>query len=465
MHILKAIKIRLGSVLLFCLVLRIIFFWIMQPWRIAVEKEIILKGDANGYHKLAKTIINHHRFAYDVKSESEVLRTPGYPLFVSLIYVLFGIRPWVVLLFQILFDTSICFIFFSIIQRLLDTKIALISSLLYSLDPLFTLYSCMLISDIFFVFFIVLGFYFFIRGIINKGSKSSLIFFGFTGFFLGFATLIRPISLYLPFLYVVFLLIHYRYKIKPTVQYAITILFFFILTLIPWIYRNYTNFNNFSISTSFSYNLLILVVTPIEMKYRNEKAPVVQKELLNEADNMIISCGKNPKELTPFQRANYWHRLALKYITKKPFEFIQLYLKGIIRTFFNINTEGYSHLHGLSRYDLDNRMHSSFSDMFHEFSLKKCFISIFIVLPALLYFFYLLITYLLFIVGFFTILSQRSELPKSLLFFALCIAAYFIIISGAAGLVRFKLPSIPFYLIFSGIGANKILNRKVIMKK
>jgi len=63
---------------------------------------------------------------------------------------------------------------------------------------------------------------------------------------------------------------------------------------------------------------------------------------------------------------------------------------------------------------------------------------------------FLLITYVSALVGLFV--AARQSALRPFVIFLLALLGYFVLITGVAGLARFKMPAIPLYLALSGIG-------------
>ncbi len=126
----------------FALLLRIGFFIGVQPWDEQVSQETILVGDSDGYHNMALSIINSGSFSYHkympfekIKGDVSAERTPGYPLFVSFVYFLFGVRPWLVILFQLLVNVGSLILIYVLAKKVFEKKIAIIAALLYAIEP------------------------------------------------------------------------------------------------------------------------------------------------------------------------------------------------------------------------------------------------------------------------------------------------------------------------------------------
>jgi 4-amino-4-deoxy-L-arabinose transferase-like glycosyltransferase len=434
--------------LLVCVGLRIILFGISRPWTPGIETQRVLQDDAAGYHRLATTLIESHRFAFSNTEKPDAMRTPLYPMFIAAIYSLFGYKPWIVILTQILIDTISCFLLLVSLSRLFSRRVALIASTLYALDPFLILYSSTtLLSDTLFVFFLVAAFWFLSLARHGEISKKTLLNCGLSSLFLGLATLTRPISQFIIACFVVFFSVAYWKRPRIAITYALLSLLIFGLTLFPWVFRNYSTFGHFSLSTSDSYNLLILDVAPMEMGRRHEDSAAVRKSLLAEADKMMEADGLHSQDINEFQRAHYWRKLAVRYISNAPIAFGRSYLLGVFHTFCNLGTRDYAETLRLPAVDFDIKAYTNILDLAKAALEKKGAVGLLIggaIAP------YLLITYLGAIIGLLT--SWRRQYDRPSLLLTVLLAVYFVLITGVAGLARFKLPSIPFYLAFTGIG-------------
>ena len=145
-----------AGIVLLCILLRLAFFISVRPWNNEVEHKLLEK-DALEYNVLAVNILNYHQFSYTENGPPNSFRTPGYPFYLAAVYFIFGQAPWVVLLTQIFIDTFSCIILYFLFLRIFNIKIALIASLFYALDPFLILHTSTLLSDILFVFLLILA--------------------------------------------------------------------------------------------------------------------------------------------------------------------------------------------------------------------------------------------------------------------------------------------------------------------
>lgn len=432
-----------------CFSLRLVLFVFFQPWSPKVEALYVLRSDAIGYHQLATELLENHGFTAVNTGEPEALRTPVYPMFIATVYSLFGYKPWVVMLFQIFLDTATCLLLLISFSHLFDKRMAIIAATFYAFEPFLILYSAtMLWSDTLFEFFLLLAFYFFSINHYNKFTQSTLINYGLVGLFLGFATLTRPIAQFIIVCFCAFLVfMNWKKRRKAALSCSLIIFIVWGLTLLPWLVRNYNTFGYFYLSTSDSYNMLILNVTPMEMVKRHEDTRTVEKDLLAEADALIEADGFTPLQLNAFQKAKYWRDLAIKYISSDPIAFTKHYFGGIFDMFFNLGTRSYFDVLGFPSVNFEIKAYTNIFDLVRAYVEKKGLAGIVIGSIIGLYF---IVTYIGAIVGLFVAWKRYTDWQSLLM--VLLLMLYFILITGTAGLVRFKLPAIPFYLAFTGAG-------------
>ena len=435
------------TIFLIALSARFLLFVIFQPWSPIIEREFILKSDMLGHHRLGITLLESHYFAYSNQDGPETLRMPLYPMFIAVIYSLFGYRPWVVIFFQIVFDSLASVILLFSLSHLFSRKVALAASIFYALDPFLILYSSTtLYSDALFVFLLVVAFWFISNAIVMMSKRGALLYWGLSSLFFGFATLVKPISQYILVFCFLYFLIAYRKHPRTAFIYSVSVAVLFGVVLFPWFFRNYINFGYFSLSSSGSYNLLVLDVAPMEMAKRHEDIQTVKTSLLAEADSLIQADGLDPQELNGFQKSVYWQSLAKTYITNDPTGFVKSYFLGVTHMFFNLDTKNFLEIFGLPVVPFEMKGYSNLVELIKAFIKIKGVAGLLIGSMILLYLF---ISYISATVG--LIVGWRLY-NKPVLLLTLALALYFVVLTGPAGLARFKMPSIPFYLAFAGIG-------------
>ena len=438
------------SILGLCLILRLLFLIAVQPWAYSVDEQLDFCRDSPLYHQLACTLLDHHRFAESEIAEPDPLRTPVYPVFVAGIYGVFGRIPWFISIFQILLDTLSCYLLFWTLNRLINHKVALIAAFFYAIDPYLILFTSALLTEILFVFFLVMTLSLFGWLLYHEGKRKLTLGYGLLGLIIGLATLIRPISLYLPIFLVGFLLVAYWKKLLIALKYSAALVIVFLCVISPWLIRNHALFGRASLTYIDSWDLLALNVGAMEAGKRHQNLLTTRFQLLAEADSLMVADGLRPEDLNLMEKADYWRQLAFRYILDDPIRFGIAHLRGTIFVFTNLGTSDFTHaLHQPAR---TVGAPLNFIDVVHKFFTRKSptEIAIAICLVPLL-----LVTYLGLALG---LIIAWHRFDKKFLALCLLIALYFVTIPGALGMVRFKLPALPFYLPFVGVGIAYLLD-------
>lgn len=441
-------------VLVMCLVTRLLLFVVSEPWDPLNTEQIILQFDAVGYHSLAVTLINHSQFALENDGEPEALRTPGYPLYISLFYAVFGEKPWVVLLSQAFLDVLSCMILFRLMEKMFGSDVALYAGLFYALDPHLILYSNHLLSETLFLLFCVIFFYFFWVALSGENGTNEITYLSVSGLFLALATLVRPVSIFLILAFSIMIVILTgrgpAEKLKRVGAFAAV----FALTLSPWLIRNSIVFDTPSLSSSGGYNLLMLQVAPFETERRGlQDKRMTQKLLREEAGIAMRKDGLDPDRLRPygFVPAGYYRDLAVQYIRTYPGRFANHYLAGILHFFVELDTAGYARYLRIPVSEFYIKGQSGFFTLVENWFRQKTSTEIgFGVCIGL----YLSLCYVSVAVG--ALRVGQGNYCKSFLWSCAFVTLYFALITGAAGRARFRLPAIPFYVGFAGIGVSDL---------
>jgi len=414
---------------LICLVVRLGFFLAVQPWNPEIADRVVLFKDGRDYHRTAINFVQHHRFAVERDGPLDAYRTPLFPLLAGSIYLVCGVKPWLVLLANILLDTGSCVLLYSTLKRHLDGRSACAAGVFYALDPILVLYCCHFLTDILFVFCCVLGASLLASAL--AGDRPRLGWTLASGAAFGAATLARPIGTYVPFLVAALTLFLLRTRKGAALRSIGAFVLAFVLVLLPWMIRNQSAFGSFALSTSGPFNMLALNVAPAEADRTGESLPLTRYRLFEEADEAMRRDGLSPDPGDPFTSARYWQRVAVGYVKRDPVRMAVAYVRGIAYMFANLST-------GVATNMLEH--HPGLQD-----ERKSPTRIVMMIVTGL----YQLLTYACLIIG--LLAAQRARRSGVLLIF-FAFAVYVVVLTGGGGMARFKLPAIPFYLAFAGLG-------------
>jgi short-subunit dehydrogenase len=199
-----------------------------------IYNDILTNPDSSNYTTIAKNLLEGNGFSL-VPSHLTALFEPGYPIFISLIYLIFGKNFIFIIILQILLDSISCVLIYFFTKKLINTNVAILSSIIYMIYPDFIFASCQIIKEPLFLLLQITG----LSLIREAEEKRKDILYIFAGVICGFATLTIGAFLIFPFLLFFYFLFKKEFK-----KYLIFILFF-LLSLTPWTIRNYIIFRKF----------------------------------------------------------------------------------------------------------------------------------------------------------------------------------------------------------------------------
>jgi len=188
------------------------------------------------------------------------------------------------------------------------------------------------------------------------------------------------------------------------------------------------------------------------MERRHQGSESVSESLTREVDSLIVQTGKEPGRLNEFEKARYWQQLAWRKVTGSPGITVKHYFLGVFRFFFSVETEYYANLLNLPRSpsQFTPKAYPGVASLVQAWFAHKSTAQIVLGLTLGLY---LLATYALGLVGLTTGWTSNN---RSFLLSSLLVTLFFIIITGTAGDARLRMPAVPFYLCFIGIGLSRV---------
>lgn len=235
----------------------------------------------------------------------------GYPVFLGLLFRLFGPSLLIAKVANVIFAIWILFFAYYIAKTLFGSELCgRVTLLILAFYPDHILYTSLLASEILFLFLFLLG----ITLLITPGPKIGLAFIA--GIIFGLACLVKPQVILVPaILFAVSWASHARQK-KLT-EYGTAFIAAYLalgLTILPWLIRNYQVFNHVVfISTNGGYNLLV----------GNHPAAT---GAYNFSDALAFKLSDAQNE---YQRDRKAFQLAVNYMVAHPVETIQRWPKKL----------------------------------------------------------------------------------------------------------------------------------------
>jgi len=429
-------------IILSSILLRAIFFVTLRPWDEQVLTNKILIGDASGYHELAKELLN--RKAYT--SPASQFRTPGYPFFLSIIYAVVGIKPWWVLLLQILLNGGAIVLVYALSRIFFSEAISLISASLYSINPLTIYYAQTILTETLFSFIFLTCMLFLFKGL--SIGKIKLVFF--SGLLLGLSTLVRPVTQFFLAVVVGILLIWPERKSGFRITAIIGFSLLFFITVGSWGIRNYYLYGQFGLTSFQGYNLLFDNATATKKVKTGKPYAEIRKAFSETAAQRGIE-GSTPT----FQNSSIYQEIALEYIFQNWKDYIPIHLRGMVLTFLDVGVIGICRYLGFDTKPLTvefTATYGSIPKMIGAFFRIKPTSEILFSIP---FYMLLIVTYAGFFIGGVSLVSEKQYLLVSII---LILMIYFSLLPGVIGQARYRVPIIPFYLIICAKGFSEIVN-------
>ena len=261
MNFLRAHKVEI-FIFLIAVIARVFYFGISLNYQGDLTKTM---WAADGYYEVSRNIIEGHGYSADSAPPYTPysFRPPVYHYFIAGSYFLFG-GYWGVIIFQMLIGSVLPLLAMRISRFVIDSrKIAIGVGVLLALEPYSILFSSILYTETFFTFLFFLSILF-----LFKYFKEKIFYYSLISAFLGLTTLVKPTAQYLPVLFALIFIWESRKNLsKKVFIYTGVYVLVFLLTISPWLYRNYREFNVIGISPqqgSALYTVLVPSVLTIE---------------------------------------------------------------------------------------------------------------------------------------------------------------------------------------------------------
>lgn len=446
----KMVKRKLIAIFILGIIVRCLILFIGLE---AGGKNFILNyGDAVGYTRLAENMLDGNGFSMGKEAPfmPDGTRTPIFPAFLAASFFLSG-NFWLAVAIQIILGALIpILVYFLLLKLGFKPSVPLIVSIFLSIEPFFSAHSVFLLSEIIFISVFLLSCLFYFKSIsVVNGTWKWIVL---AALFMGIAALTRPVAFYLIFIFAagIVLLNSDRLK-KPLVMTALFILVG-LLTVSPWLYRNWMIFGSATISSIDSINLYLQQGGSVLAANNNTTLDIEKKKLWEELRQ---------------EGLDYKNIGDAKKIKKKAWSIIFSHPTAFLKVNSLAAWQFFTHD---AYYDL--AWHLGF---YHEragppitiLDLKNSIIKI----PQLLtreplFIIYLLgrafwvLMFLTFLAGIFLALKSRLNVKRDL--FLILILGYFLAASVTTGYsinARFRLPISVFYVTYSFFAVSYFLRK------
>lgn len=375
----------------------------------------------------------------------EIMRTPGYPLLLT-IGLKLGQVEFITILLQILLSCLTCYLVYAIARRVFESDPAgICAAFLFSIEPLSILYSCLLLSDTLFVFLLVLALERLIRAY-QQGQFSNWLFAALT---LAGAVYTRPVGYFLPIGLAAVLGTWAIAKKDRKLLLATAVFCLITMSVLGiWQVRNKVAANYAGFSTTSEIVLYFYHAGAVIAQQQGRPFYEVVEQLGYYDSDLYLRKHPEQQDWSSGERYAYLRREGVKTLLQTPGLYTQIYARGILVMLLDPGVVEYLKL--FQQYRKSDRLLNVMAKQGMLAAIERVVAEN----PSLI----LLGGGLgLLLLGFYSLslnglrrISLRANLPLMLL---LGTCFYFIAVSGGIIAVsRFRAPLMPFISIFAGQG-------------
>lgn len=242
-------------------------------------------------------------------------RPIGYPGTLALLYLVFGTNLLVGKLFNVFLSALIMFLTYKLALKFFNSKVAIITLIIYAFSPLAIAYNSIHCSEIIFSAVLMLSVYLFF----NKNNPILI------GLLIGYITLIRPIGAFIPLIFGIFILIKNDYTVKQKIKYVISFGIAVGLVVSPWLIRNYIVFGEPVFSTNGGYVFYVNnndnAVGGWSDPYKYPNSPFLKYRTENGFDEIAID--------------KIGNELAIEWIKKNPGKFLNMAILRMTNSYWH----------------------------------------------------------------------------------------------------------------------------------
>lgn len=235
------------------LLVNIVLFVLIQVFNPAYLSDYKLapNPDAPTYVELGRSIWINGQYSRNLAPpfKPELTWTPIFPVVAGGLDILFGSKG--IFIFHVLLSGACCVLMYYLALPWTGEKIAQFASLLFVLDPFIYIYNFQAMSEIVFLFFLLLGLTLTAPVIFNKTDRRPFTRLIIGGVALSLAILTRPAGLYIPLILALgsFIWGLFNKEIcRKVIAYSGTLFFCSYLLVGVWMYRNYCQFGTFAVT-------------------------------------------------------------------------------------------------------------------------------------------------------------------------------------------------------------------------
>jgi 4-amino-4-deoxy-L-arabinose transferase-like glycosyltransferase len=192
---------------------------------------------------------------YTIEGKPTAFWPVGYPLFLGVVYFIFGHSLFMARLWTVMLSLCICFLTCRIAKLTLGGSASLVALLLVATFPSQIWFSGLFFSEVLFTALLLTIVYLTLK---LRGGRWGIWGWLFVGILCGASILVRPVTLLFPLVIFIFLFVVRKVSLKSSLLRTLLVVFGLLLVLLPWTVRNKQVLGHWIlVSTNSGYNFWI----------------------------------------------------------------------------------------------------------------------------------------------------------------------------------------------------------------
>ena len=221
------------------------------------DPHVVVQADTPTYERPALALLEDGVFSRSAQDQRpEFLRTPGYPAFIATVYLIFGPSHAALLLVQVLLSTLTVLVVYLLGARMWSVSVGLLAAAMTAFEPLQWYSAGTILSEsldtLLLMLVVAIGFIMFAQ------EKPKLWWLFLLGLAVATATMVRPVTYYLP-VFVIVLVAYRAVRRRMTLRHYARMIAVFLLPVIViiggWQFRNHEVVNSWRFSAIEAKNL------------------------------------------------------------------------------------------------------------------------------------------------------------------------------------------------------------------
>ena len=205
--------------------------------------------DQRGYQRLSEVLATTGQFTRYADNDvfvPEVIRTPGYPIFVAAIYLLFGVgNNMAVAIAQAFVFAAICAMVFLITRRIAGDRSAIVAAAMTALYPPLPYFGSLIVTELWTAFMATAA----ILVCLRAAQRGRLRDYVLAGALFTATTMVRPAFVLMPFFFAIAVpLLVKSQRTQAALKGWAALFVTAALALTPWLAYNYVNLGQITLS-------------------------------------------------------------------------------------------------------------------------------------------------------------------------------------------------------------------------